>query len=189
MLRDLASPGQGTLFAGPPQAFARAAAVFSHDGLYRYLLVRRWKAGPPVVTFVLLNPSTADESTEDATSRRCLGFARREGMHALKVVNLFAWRATDPADLRAAGAPAGEFSDEFITGHCRTAQLVVCGWGATADMPSFRARAAHVRGLLRAAGIHPWCLGTSSSGAPRHPLFVAADTPLEPYGLSPVRAA
>jgi hypothetical protein len=59
------------------------------------------------VCFVLLNPSTADETREDPTVRRCIGFARSLGYGALEVVNLYAYVATDPAELRRAGYPWG----------------------------------------------------------------------------------
>src|SRR5689334_20041621 len=82
---------------GPAQAQSEIvkSAVLSPCGLYRYRLTRRWGDGPALL-FVMLNPSTADATEDDPTIRRCTGFAKREGMPAIEVVNLFAWRATDP---------------------------------------------------------------------------------------------
>jgi hypothetical protein len=85
-------------------------ALFSRDRRFRYRLGRRWGDGA-AVCFVLLNPSTADETREDRTVRRCIGFARGRGYGALEVVNLYAYVATDPAELRRAGYPVGRYND------------------------------------------------------------------------------
>ena len=53
--------------------------------------------------FVLLNPSAADETREDPTVRRCIGFTERDGCGGLDVVNLYADATTDPDDLGRAG--------------------------------------------------------------------------------------
>ncbi|MGE3889429.1 MAG: DUF1643 domain-containing protein, partial [Vicinamibacterales bacterium] len=52
-------------------------AVLSADGRYRYRLWRLWDDCAPVMTWVLLNPSTADANEDDPTLRKCIGFARR----------------------------------------------------------------------------------------------------------------
>ena len=83
-----------------------STAVISQDGLYRYHLERRW-SDAPFLTFVMLNPSTADAEIDDPTIRRCVGFSKREGAGGIAVVNLYAFRATSPADLRQASAPYG----------------------------------------------------------------------------------
>ena len=88
-------------------------ALFSRDRRFRYRLGRRWGDGA-AVCFVLLNPSTADETREDPTVRRCIGFARSLGYGALEVVNLYAYVATDPAELRRAGYPVGRYNDRHI---------------------------------------------------------------------------
>jgi hypothetical protein len=81
-------------------------ALFSRDRRFRYRLGRRWGDGA-AVCLVLLNPSTADETREDPIVRRCIGFAQSLGYGALDVVNLYAYVATDPAELRRAGYPVG----------------------------------------------------------------------------------
>jgi hypothetical protein len=105
-------PRRGTAFTAftaswPPPGKNRAVirtALFSRDRRFRYRLGRRWVEGA-AVCFVLLNPSTADEMQDDATVRRCIAFAKAHGFDALEVVNLYAYIATDPADLRRAGYP------------------------------------------------------------------------------------
>jgi hypothetical protein len=125
------------------------------------------------VAFIGLNPSTADESRDDPTIRRCIGFARRWGFARLEVLNLFAFRATKPTALLSADDPVGPENDLAIAGVLRSADLVVCAWGA---FPS-SARAADVLRLIAA----PQCLGTTKNGSPRHPLYVRSGTDPVPY--------
>lgn len=163
-----------------------SAAVFNKAGTHRYLLVRRWAAGPPTVVFVMLNPSTADEMVNDQTISRCMGYAVREGAHALEVVNLFAYQATNPAVLATAANPAGEHNDRFIREHALPGRLVIAAWGAHSG---HAARAERVTSMLTGAGVDLWCLGLTMAGHPRHPSRLAKTEPLVPYRLAASAAA
>ena len=106
-------------------------AVISACGRYRYLLTRQVGPGPRTATFIMLNPSTADATNDDPTIRRCIGFARQWGCGRLAVLNLFAFRATEPADLKRAEEPVGPENRAWFE---RTLLgtpdgPVVCGWG------------------------------------------------------------
>lgn len=158
-------------------ANAEREAIISPCGKYRYWLMRRWSPGPTLL-FVMLNPSTADADVDDATIRRCVGFAHQHDFGALEVVNLYAWRATKPADLRSAGYQSGPENDLHIASAARAAQRVCVAWGANAAGLS---RPAEVLTLLRAAGAAPWCLAITQSGHPQHPLMLASDCKLTPY--------
>jgi hypothetical protein len=116
------------------------------------------------VLFVMLNPSTADASRDDPTIRRCVGFAKAWGFGALSVANLFALRSTDPSVLLSAQDPVGPDNDAMILELARKASLVVAAWGAHKVAAR---RAAAVQSLLPKAV----CLGLTSSGQPRHPLY------------------
>src|SRR5271165_6802401 len=63
----------------------------------------------------MLNPSKADEATDDPTIRRCIGFARSWGFGSLAVGNLFAYRATYPDELCASPDPVGSENDYWLT--------------------------------------------------------------------------
>lgn len=157
----------------------QGSAVFSPCGAYRYRLKRELpKTLMPNgrVLFVMLNPSTADAAFDDATIRRCLGFARTLECERLDVVNLFAWRSTDPSELARASDPIGPDNDAHIRACGQEADIIVCAWGAH---PAASDRVARVLTLLPRA-LH--CLGTTKLGAPRHPLYVPADTPLRTWG-------
>lgn len=161
-------------------------AIISRCELYRYALTRgagyeqarRW------ICFVMLNPSTADANQDDPTIRRCLGFARRERCDGLIVVNLFAYRATDPMDLVAYDVhdPVGPENDDYIEEAATRAHgsggPVVCAWGARGR---YKDQGLKVLGLLERLRIPAMCLGTTALGDPRHPLFVRGDAPLQPF--------
>jgi hypothetical protein len=144
----------------------RRTALFSPDRRYRYRLGRYWSDGPEVA-FVLLNPSTADETRDDATSRRCIAFARAHGYGGLAVVNLYAYVATDPADMRRAGYPVGPENDLHIEAAVRGCECVVLAWGVHAKHLD---RPRKVLELLHEMCIEPHCLRLTASGHPEHPL-------------------
>ncbi len=162
----------------------RKRATLGGAGRYRYSLERAWDPAGPRALFVLLNPSTADASQDDPTLRRCLGFARTTGAGALEVVNLFALRASDPRGLRAVEDPLGPVNRRAQRRAVARADLVILGWGATRfaerEAPRFLACLERWRAAIKAPP-PVLCLGTTRSGAPRHPLYVPARTPLITY--------
>jgi hypothetical protein len=153
-------------------AWGHGAAIFDVGRRYRFRLSRVWDATKPRICFVLLNPSTADASRLDPTVRRCAGFASGWGAGALEVTNLFALRATDPKDLRAAPEPIGEGNDEAILAAALAADVVVCGWGIHGAL---RERHRAVLTMLTGAGLEPLALGLTKGGHPRHPLYLRGD--------------
>ena len=173
--------------SGPARAWratdnARPVSGKGNGHEYRYVLHRERVAlfAEGLVCWVMLNPSTADDEHDDATIRRVIGFSWRWGYARLVVVNLYGVRATDPAELRAMTLheAVGPRNDEQVEAWTATADMVVCAWGAMVnDLRDGAARVRHVhRKYLDRRTVH--CLGTSSSGEPLHPLYLAAD--LEP---------
>ena len=147
-------------------------------GGYRYMLTRDWDLDHDRMTIIMLNPSTADQNTDDPTIRRCITFAKREGHGGLQVVNLFGYRATNPATLRTATDPVGPDNDDALLDALDTANYVVVAWGAH---PFAKERAAEVLAVIADHGLPVLCLGTTKDGHPRHPLYVKGDQPLVPY--------
>lgn len=148
----------------------RKDALVSTDGLYRYHLARTWNKGDGTVTFIMLNPSTADADRDDPTIKKCIKFARAWGYGAIMVGNLYAFRATDPKEMLAAADPVGPENDKFLTHMALTAarkgELLVGAWGANARSD----RVAAVRAL---PGMHRLlALSLTKSGQPGHPLFL-----------------
>lgn len=150
-----------------------SSAVLSDDGLYRYRLTRRWGDGPDAA-FIMLNPSTADATQDDPTIRRCIGFAKREGCGSLTVVNLFAYRATDPKALLDAEDPRGPENQGYIERAIGEASIAVAAWGSF--LWQNRRRLYPTPFVLDSDLL--LCLGTTKTGEPRHPLYVKADQPL-----------
>src|SRR3954453_12830581 len=110
-------------------AASAAGASFSSCRRWRYLLWRRWDAARPVANFLMLNPSTADEFRLDPSCTRARVYAEHWGFGALIVTNIFAWRATDPRDMKGVSEPVGRANDRAILRAAREAKLVVCAWG------------------------------------------------------------
>lgn len=158
----------------------RKTANISDCGTYRYRLTRHWDVNTLAMPFVMLNPSSADADIDDPTIRRCIGFARREGAGGIVVVNLWALRATDPKRLALYSDPHGpqncEALDEIAITSAATGKSIICAWGTGGGE-----RGVYVADRFARQGAHLLCLGKTSAGHPRHPLYVRSDQPLEAY--------
>ena len=152
----------------------KGSAHFSRCGQYRYQLSRCWDPTMSRCTFIGLNPSTADANTNDPTIRRVISFAQEEGFGGVIVCNLFAFRATRPEDLKASIDPVGPRNNFWIRRSIAESDLTVVAWG---NHGTFNNRAARVLRYLTG----PMCLGTTSLGQPKHPLYLAKTTSLRPY--------
>lgn len=145
-------------------------ADLSPCGQYRYRLWRTWDASLDTATWVMLNPSTADASKDDATIRRCIGFTKRWGLGGIEVVNLFAWRSTYPHELYKAADPVGAGNDLVIEQAAYRGRRVILAWG---DHGKHRDRSYKVRQALTECGLRLDCLGLTAHKEPRHPLRLA----------------
>ena len=146
-----------------------SGASFSACRRWRTLLWRRWDEAKPAANFLMLNPSTADETVLDPTCARARDYAERWGYGTLLVTNVFAWRATDPGEMRAAANPVGKGNDTAILRAARKAQLVVCAWG---NHGAHLERSGAVLRLLRGAGVALHVLRLNAGGEPAHPLYL-----------------
>lgn len=149
--------------------------VLSPCRAYRYSLWREFdRLENGYVMFIGLNPSTADEVNDDPTIRRCIAYAKSWGFGALCMTNLFAFRATKPADMVAAADPVGPDNDGHLVHLARNASIVVAAWGTNG---THRGRDAAVRSLVPT--LH--CLKKTRAGHPGHPLYLSADLAPMPY--------
>lgn len=161
-------------------------ATFDPKGIYRYRLTRCWDETVPAITWIMLNPSTADHRVDDATLRRVVGFSRSWGFGTVVVVNLFALIASRPGNLTDAPVPVGPDNDAAIADSVSGSGMVIAAWGnhgALQNPSTGLPRHGEVLQLLVAGSTNEIrCLGTTGSGQPRHPLYVSATTrpvPLE----------
>lgn len=153
------------------------SAVLSDCGKYRYLLRRVVDPmARDTALFVMLNPSTADATTNDATIRRCMRFTKDWNYHILEVVNLFAFRSTDPKKLKTAEDPVGPDNDKWITRRAEKASVIVAAWGTHGVLLE---RDQAVKKLLSNLENPLQCLGVTQDGHPKHPLRLKASlTPI-----------
>lgn len=150
-------------------------AEYSDDGTYRWTYERRWAPGASLC-WVGLNPGTGDtDNGRRPTLARVVSWAKRERCAAVVVVNLYSFRSTDPAALRSAEVDIiGHRTDEAISHASQRARVTLAAWGGNKAIGT---RSRRVMELLH----DPVCAGTTKSGEPRHPLYVAEATPLMPY--------
>ena len=160
---------EGALFAP-----VRSTAAFSPDRRYRYALTRTWGDGSTVV-FIMLNPSTADAFKVDPTVARCIEFARTWGHESLIVLNLFAWRSTDPKALYTVIPgfdPIGPLNDYAIDAVPKGTPIIAA-WGVHGSLDG---RGKAVRDRLDIARHDVYHLGDlTKEGHPRHPLYLKGD--------------
>ena len=150
------------------------SALLSPCGQYRYWLKRRWGTGQPLV-WVMLNPSTADAEKDDATIRRVRNFTKREGYPGFVVVNIYAFRATYPKDLRKAPDPVGPNNLEHVSQQVADRRVVVAWGNNWYPLPSAYKIAEAVVYCARSV----YCLGRTKQKQPCHPVRLSKDTPLE----------
>ncbi|WP_299027405.1 DUF1643 domain-containing protein [uncultured Sulfitobacter sp.] len=155
---------------------APSIAVYSDCERFRYSLRRVWDADAPRVTFVMLNPSTATEVQNDPTIERCEQRARRLEFGGFCAVNIFALRATDPRDMRAAADPEGPDNAAALRESAQWADTVIAAWGVHGE---HRNQGPQTAAQLRAEGYALHHLGLTKAGHPRHPLYL-------PYSAQPV---
>jgi len=128
--------------------------------------------------FIGLNPSTADEKTDDPTIRRCIGFASDWGYGGLCMTNLFALRATDPHVMMKHSEPVGFENDKYVLELSKQAGIVIAAWGTKGVFQ-------HRDETVCAMVANLKCLGLTKAGHPRHPLYLPKD--VKPMVLKFVR--
>lgn len=151
-------------------------ATFSPCRTYRYTLWRYWGGlwTTGHAMFIGLNPSTATETKDDPTVRRCIGYAWDWGYAGLCMTNIFAFRATDPAVMKAHPEPVGPENDRYLVEMAARAAIVVAAWGVDG---AHMDRGKTVRRMIP----HLHCLGLTKDGHPRHPLYLRKE--LEPTSM------
>lgn len=165
-------------------------AIFSPCRKYRYQLWRNIQpnldAACIPVCFIMLNPSTADEVQDDPTIRRCIRFAQAWGGNRLVVANIFAYRATAPADMKRQDDPVGPENRKWVEDAVMRVMagggMIVVAWGGHG---SHRGQDKAVKRWLRALGAPVYCLGLTEGRTiqPRHPLFVPKLSSPVPFKL------
>lgn len=157
-------------------------ARFSHDRVHRYELWRTWDTKLPRRMWLMLNPSTADETDNDPTVERCQRRCVDDGFGGIVVCNIFALRSTDPKALYKHEDPIGIENDHVILSTAESiiahGGQVVCAWG---DHGKFKKRGGQVMQMLLTKSLPIHVLGMTKSDQPIHPLYVKYA--LKPYQI------
>ena len=140
-------------------------AIISTDKKYRYSLSRIWNEKLPLVAFVGLNPSTADDKIDDPTLIRCIAYAKKWQYGGVYMINLFAYRATEPSEMKNAIEPVGEENTEHIKKVISNVDKVICAWG---NDGAFLNQNKMILSLIET----PYCLKVNKTGEPAHPLYL-----------------
>ena len=162
-------------------------AVFSECRTWRYQLTRHWDPDLRALMVIGLNPSTADEQQDDPTIRRCIRFARDLGYGGVAMTNLYGFRATAPADLHKVSDPLGPDNAYWLRETAKYAGMVIAAWGA--DVGPYETWWKQIGWRIARAQVNAaddvhrgvYCLGTTRSGQPRHPLYLPAAARPEPW--------
>ena len=165
----------------PPGYWRSAPATFSPDQLYRYSLHRTGgdkeaqEEGNKRVTFIMLNPSTADAKKNDPTIRRVMGFNDRWHGSDLYVGNIFAYRSTDPKGLRGVTDPIGEDNEQVLREMVQETDTLILAWGTHGH---YRNRGQAIMDMvLKERGSYR-CFGFTTNGQPKHPLMLPYGQPI-----------
>lgn len=158
-------------------------ARIDSTGLYRYWLLREWNPKGKRVVFVMLNPSTADGDEDDPTLRKCIEFAKSWDYGGLEVVNLFAYRATEPDELRKVKYPVGSENELYLKKAIEENNKIIIAWGKDGSLRQ------QDKAFLRLISNHNtlYCLGMTKAGHPRHPLYVKGNKTPEIFEMPPLQ--
>jgi hypothetical protein len=156
-----------------------AGAIFSECRNYRYVLWRRWNSNLPMILFICLNPSKANEYQNDNTIRRLISFSRKWNYGGFYICNLFALCSTDPKEIKKSIQPIealGDSNDSHIKKFGELSDEIVFAWGNDGKIHN---RSQEIIKIFPKA----YCFTKTMSGQPRHPLYVSGDQPLRKFTL------
>jgi hypothetical protein len=154
-------------------------AIFSECRRYRYIWRHTWDVSLPALVVIGLNASIADEQRKDPTVTRCVNFASAWGLGSLWMLNLFAFRATDPNAMKAEARPIGEENNQTLIDVCGNVHhldggRILAAWG---NHGTHLNRSRDVTQLLcQNARVPLWALRVTKANQPQHPLYLPADT-------------
>jgi hypothetical protein len=151
--------------------------LYSPDMVFRYAFGRWWGNVDLATTaiWVIPNPATGDtEQRHRPTLERCISRTRAAGHTGLVIANLFAFRDTNPRNLRTAPDAVGPANDDVLRVLTKEGSQTIAAWGGHGQLLG---RSGRVALLLNS----PMCLGVTQGGEPRHPHYIPVDTQLVPW--------
>lgn len=161
----------------------KSGALFSNCRKYRYSLFRIWDEDKPMVMFIGLNPSTANENTDDPTIKSVCRIAANNGFGGVYMMNCFPIVSPDPSVLKEfweSPNPYVQHQDtlnrSYLTGTAKVCSAVVFAWGSFKIVSEVN----RDKELLK---MFPDALALSvnKNGSPKHPLYCKSDTKFIPF--------
>lgn len=149
----------------------KKGAIISDDGIHRYSLWRKWGNGEKFLTFIGLNPSTADSNDDDPTIRRCIQFGKDLNYDGIYMINLFTFRATKPDDMKSTHHNLnGLLSFYNMSLVAQKSHMIIAAWG---NHGSYLSRNSVVEGYITSLmNRNLYCLEINKNGSPKHPLYI-----------------
>lgn len=144
---------------------------------YRYSLWRIWDESKPTITFIGLNPSTADYIEDDPTIRKCIKIATHLGAGGFYMANIFAYRSTDPSKLWKCNNPIGDENDEYLIKLANFSEKIIACWG---NNGRYLNRSDFIKSMFNN---RLYCLTINKTGEPKHPLYISSAKNIEPYNF------
>jgi hypothetical protein len=150
-------------------------ALFSEDRKYRFVLWRIWDEGLSKVMFIGLNPSTANEYSDDPTIRRVKSMVKNWGYGGIYMLNLFTYVTAYPKELKLCSDPLYK-ADEYLKLYALKCERIIAAWGSFKEN---KERAIEVLKFL------PNCeaLAINKDGSPKHPLYIKNDVIPVKFGV------
>lgn len=164
-----------------PRNMTGRLAVFSACGKNRYWLRRNLTGDTGKhVLWIMMNPSRANETANDATTTMTTNVSRRHGYDVHGVVNLSAVIEADSTKLTATDGAADLLNDQAISRALswirRQRGDIVVAWGASRHL---KHREAQVLSQLRRQNL--LCLGHNHDGSPKFPRGIRRDARLKSF--------
>jgi len=156
------------------------SAEISKCGKYRYSLTRVWSDNIKTFIWVMLNPSTADAETDDPTIRKCIGFSKKYGCGGMFVVNLFAYRATNPKQLLSVDDPVGPENDYYLELSFPKVDFATVIY-AFGNIPKGLKVPPYIFSSSYPSGYQIKCFGKTKLGFPKHPLYLSYNINIQDY--------
>ena len=146
------------------------SADISNDKKDRFSLSRIWDSKKPKALYIMLNPSYADDESDDPTIRRLIFFSKKFKFGGFYVTNLFSQITPYPKELNMDNNSKKK-NLKIISELIKKSDLIVYAWGNLVSEPI------ELRKLIES----PLCFGINKNGTPKHPLYLRSDTKLQDF--------
>ena len=146
-------------------------AVFSGCERFRFLLWRTWNIRRPKVLFIGFNPSTANDTIDDATTRKVISFSKKNGFGGVIMGNCFPFVATNPKELT--DFSRLEENDRWLRSLQKEVVQVIFSWGNFKEVGEKKRDEKMIQMFPKAK-----ILAKNKNGSPKHPLYARLDAEL-----------